>query len=330
MQSDILNDFRTLLEVHKNSKEELENRSLETVTYFARDIFWKQMKNREEPSESKNTFSKTKGEYINIEKNELHNFAKKYSAKHIHSNSICTWIPKNACSNIRYSIAIANGLISGYSDIEWIHSNNNSLGASNNELLNANYTFSILRNPFKRLLSYYLDKIVHYKNHKEQSVNDTSYNHANILFKSERDPSFQDFVDTLWEKPNLLNNDIHTKKQCDFMVFKKYDDYFAFEEYKETIAKIKAKTGLVIHDVRDVNTIKTTKGLEESDDFKYSQDARIIRELIKDGKKPNPYQMYTADMAKKTAALYLPDILLYYSAVKKGSEELKGWVEKIQ
>jgi hypothetical protein len=40
--------------------------------------------------------------------------------------------------------------------------------------------------------------------------------------------------------------------------------------------------------------------------------------------------MYTADMAKKTAALYLPDILLYYSAVKKGSEELKGWVEKIQ
>jgi hypothetical protein len=127
--------------------------------------------------------------------------------KHTIFNSNCKW------------------LISGYSDIEWIHSNNNSLGASNNELLNANYTFSILRNPFKRLLSYYLDKIVHYNNHKEQNENDTSYNHANILFKSDRDPSFQDFVDTLWKKPNLLNNDIHTKKQCDFMVFKKYDDY---------------------------------------------------------------------------------------------------------
>ena len=323
----ILEDMRDLIKAYDQKVTELRNQQLENAIYFSRDIYWKRNTLKRSSDELNGlTFAKTKGRAENLNENKLHSFTKAFCARHLKSNAICTWIPKIACSNLRYSIAVSNGLISGPSDIGWIHANNDSLGASNSELLNADYTFVILRNPFKKLLSYYLDKICNYTINIEY---DQSYDFANKLFNSEMNPSFNDFVNTLWERPDLLDQDIHTKKQCDFLIYKAYDDYFSIEAYEETIESIKNKTGLLIHDVRDINTIRTTKGLKESNDFAHTLNANEIRKLIQEGKKPNPLQMYTPEMAKKTAALYLPDILLYSSAVKNAGSELRDWMEKI-
>ena len=60
-------------------------------------------------------------------------------------------------------------------DIEWIHKNNYSFNASNKELLTANYTFVILRNPFKRLLSFFSDKLCN----TGSNTNDKSYEKPN-------------------------------------------------------------------------------------------------------------------------------------------------------
>ena len=51
-----------------------------------------------------------------MNKNEGHEFARK-KTRFIKSESVVTWIPKNACSNIRYSIALDNGAISDIQDI---------------------------------------------------------------------------------------------------------------------------------------------------------------------------------------------------------------------
>ena len=85
------------------------------------------------------TLSKSLGNPNPIEKNEEHEFARKHTLIHLKSNSICTWIPKNSCSSLRYSMAVANGAISGIGDIEWIHKNNYSFNASNKELLTGLY-----------------------------------------------------------------------------------------------------------------------------------------------------------------------------------------------
>ena len=105
------------------------------------------------------TFSKSFNNPNSLEKNDEHEFSRKHTLIHLKSNSICTWIPKNSCSSIRFSFAVANGAISNINDIDWIHKNNYSFSANNKELLIANYAFVILRNPFKRLLSYYCDKL---------------------------------------------------------------------------------------------------------------------------------------------------------------------------
>ncbi len=43
--------------------------------------------------------------------------------------AIYSFIPKNACSTLRFSVALANGCVSGDSDVNWIHENNETFKA---------------------------------------------------------------------------------------------------------------------------------------------------------------------------------------------------------
>ena len=207
------------------------------------------------------SFLKTIGNDSSIEKNAEHLFAKQHTLVHLKSNSVCTWIPKVGCTNMRYSIPLANGAISTPEDIEWVHNNNNSFAADNKELLKADYTFVVLRNPFRRLVSFYLDKMCHEDPHES----DKSYSVAKELFKSSESTSFLDFVKTLWREPELIDADIHVKRQIDFLIYNKYDDYFSLENYEEAVDKIYQKSGLKVVDTRGMGSGKTTHRLTERD-----------------------------------------------------------------
>ena len=270
------------------------------------------------------SFCKTLGNPINIDKNNEHIFARHHSLIHLKSNSACTWIPKNACSSLRYSMALGNGAISSPEDIDWIHQNNTTLSATNNQLLGADYAFVILRNPFKRLLSFFLDKICH----GHHSTWDKSTSHAQQVFPLSQDDSFADFIELIWNKPMIIGLDHHTKPQCDFLVYEEYDDYFAFENMSQAAKSIHEKTGLEIVDSRQYTSIHTTKDLEESDDFSPESPIKDIRSMINKGQRPSAQGMYSEQMIKRVATLYLGDLLLYRASIYNSEDELGYWTRK--
>jgi len=280
--------------------------------------------NTHESARKNLSFCKTLGNPINIDKNNEHIFARHHSLIHLKSNSACTWIPKNACSSIRYSIALGNGAISRPEDIDWIHQNNTTLSATNNQLLSADYAFIILRNPFKRLLSFFLDKLCH----GHDSTWDKSTSHAQQVFPLSQDDSFENFVELIWNKPMTIGLDHHTKPQCDFLVYEKYDDYFAFEKMSQATKSIHEKIGLEIVDSRQYNTIHTTKNLVESADFSPASPIKDIRAMISNGQKPSAQGMYSDQMIKRVATLYLGDLLLYRSSIENSEDELAYWIRK--
>ena len=61
---------------------------------------------------------------------------------------------------MRLSLAFYNGCVDDTADFGWIHSNNATFRADLASLAGASYTFVILRCPYARLASGYLDKIV--------------------------------------------------------------------------------------------------------------------------------------------------------------------------
>ena len=297
------------------------------VSCYSRDIF--ELEKLLQPQTKRDSgfkFSKTSGTKICIDSNEKHEFARKFSLIHLDSNSICTWIPKNSCSSLRYSIAIANGAISNLNDISWIHQNNKSFCASNKELLSAKYSFVVLRNPFKRILSFYFDKICHNDDLNE----DKSRELAHRVFSTTENTSFEDFVNTIAKSPWLIDEDIHTRKQCDFLVYTQYDEYFSLEDYKDVPEFIHKKIGLELFDTRDANSIFTTKGMKESDKFTPNLSAADSLKLLQANIKPIPEKMYTLDMLSKIANIYFADILLYMRTIKNGCIELDPWIKRLR
>jgi hypothetical protein len=59
--------------------------------------------------------------------------------------AIYSSIPKNACSTLRFSVALANGCVAEGADVNRIHENNETFKPTLAELVRANYAFVVLR-----------------------------------------------------------------------------------------------------------------------------------------------------------------------------------------
>lgn len=306
-----------------NNQKYLSNAAKNAAAYF-RDV----ADNRQigGDNERQLRFSKTLGSTQSMEQNNAHRFAQKRTIMHIKSKTICTWIPKIACSNLRYSIALDNGIISSDNDIKWIHNNNNSIYPSNSELLQAQYSFVILRNPFKRLLSYFLDKICH---NSSNAGNDGSYRQARDIFNMSSEDTFEKFVSKIWENPELVGIDEHTLPQCNFLIYTKYHDYFQFERFSELQESLEKKIGLKIVDVRDFNSIHTCKGFESSASLNARTTIEELNHKLKEGIKPKALNMFTNEMITRIGTVYFNDILLYLQNFKHSQEELDIWIHRM-
>ena len=329
-----LKDIANILQKEKENQIErtlraskLNNLRLDNICRYARDIACLTANQRNiYHTKEKLILSKITGQNESILENKRHELARGNTLVHLKSNSICTWIPKIACSTIRYSIALDNGAIAGLNDLPWIHLNNSSFNANNKELLNAKYAFVILRNPFKRLLSFYLDKICSDKSTKE----DRSYILAKNTFKTSNSTTFEEFVNTIYENPSLISKDIHTRRQCDFLIYKNYNDYFKFEKFQAVKAKLREKIGLELIDTRQSGSIRTTYEMEEMEGFNYSTTASEANKLLDMNKKPTERNMFTREMIAKVGTIYFSDILLYSNAVEGGAEELEDWMNELR
>ena len=266
---------------------------------------------------------KTKADSSKLEENIDHNFAIWHSSFHYRSKTLCTWIPKNGCSNLRYAIAKENGAIGDRKDMEWSHQNNQSFNASTKEALQAAYTFVILRNPFKRLLSFFLDKLCHTQ---VQNDSDRSREYSQRIFKFNENLSYSDFIDYIWKHPETIYKDAHTRPQCDFLLYRNYDSYYTLENIAHANEMIQKKTGIDVEDIRATNSIFTTKDHQRCKEINSSTKAGEINQLLKAGKIPFTENMYTRDMIKKVACIYLQDIMLYREKISDSGQELDYWI----
>ena len=244
--------------------------------------------------------------YHNLLKNNpKHQLAMKHALRIYRSNSIYSFIPKNACSTMRLSLALENQCIKNKEDFNWIHQNNNTFSADLASLVTADYTFVILRCPYARLASCYLDKIV--------DRNQDAWTLHNLIDRAQdlSDISFEVFVN-LMNKPAIRKGNIHWQPQIDFLVYEQYDDYFCMEEFDIAIETLNEKIGLSVVDARNL----TQHGMDQleqiNDDQFYGQiSPDEIFYLKRSGQYPNPKLLYNDELIEIVKDCYQEDILLY-------------------
>jgi hypothetical protein len=241
----------------------------------------------------------------NLRLNRRHQAAAAHALQIYGSRAIYTFIPKNACSTMRLSLAIANCCIVDATDFEWIHDNHETFRADFGDLGRARYTFVILRDPFARLASCFLDKIVSQARPARQ---------LRELVKPDLDLdeiSFTDFVGFLNDAA-VREANMHWRPQTDFLVYERYDDYFAVESFAEAAAAIKDRAGLEVVDARPL----TAHGLDRyrllPADVDHSRTpVREIAGLKRQGDCPDPRSLYTPSTIDSVGRLYADDMRLY-------------------
>ena len=237
-------------------------------------------------------------EYQMVSLNELYTFSLAYTLSIYPLDAVYTFIPKNACSALRYSIAIANGFLSDISDINWIHDNNRTFMSTQREVSRASYTFVVLRCPYTRVASCFLDKIVD----GELKFNDEMGNRLNL--------SFRDFL-TAIKYQHRSEKDEHWRNQSDFLLYERYDEYFSLESFSEAINSLGAR-GFKVHDTR-VSLKHDLKNIERIDgDFSKTKTDKL-KKMREDGCAPSYKSMFGDVEIKLINDIYGDDIDLYKS-----------------
>ena len=241
--------------------------------------------------------------------NPAHYFANQYALSIYRAGAVYSFIPKNACSTMRYTIGIENGAIAGPEDFNWIHSNNLTFRATLGELATAKYTFAILRDPYLRIGSCYLDKIV------DQTTVAWHY-HSLTNYKTPPEMvTFREFVNNL---KSLLRSNEHWRPQLDFLVYEKYDDLFCLELFSDAIETLRQKIGIDIQDSRSLakHGSDQFQFLDENEPFA-DKPAHEVAALKRSGRIPRITQLYDSSLIAQVGEMYSTDIAFYTSAIKR-------------
>lgn len=263
--------------------------------------------------------------------NNKHQFAQEHGLRLYKSNAIYTFIPKNACSTMRLSLAFYNGTVDDISDFEWIDSNNSTFQADLASLSSASYTFVILRCPYSRLASFYLDKIVNYQKITKKLYRQLCQLHGGILGKIGRfqflkkvysksyknyinSLSFYDFVKSLKQdriKKGDQHWNHHWRPQVNFLVYKDYDDWFCLEEFSKAITTLKDKINLDVIDARKLTSHGTDTFEKVHDEGFSTLPSSVIREMRQNGKCPSLRSLYNDELIEAVNEIYSEDIAIY-------------------
>ena len=269
----------------------------------------------------------TPGTVVPLQQNHPHKFALDYAVSLYARNAIFTFIPKNGCTSLRYSAALDNQVISDLTQLDWIHKNNASFRPTHRDLVTATYTFVVLRCPFQRLVSCFLDKIVadpslvrplQARALARRLVREgrMATRVARLLQRTGANPAarpditFADFV-SLLEMPGALSLDIHWQPQADFLIYRSYDDVFRLEDMAHAQTTVQAKAGFTVHDTRAITGHGNSGRDWIRDGFFGRTDTRTLRKLKNDMKVPAYDLFYDAELYRRVSRLYQSDIQLY-------------------
>ena len=243
---------------------------------------------------------------IGLARNVHHHLAAQHALRIYHSRSIYSFIPKNACSTMRVSLAIENGCIPDASHIGWIHDNNGTFSADLESLLTAEYTFVILRSPFTRLTSAYLEKITGRRPDMWSLLATDGYT------TDPEELTFRKFVETIC-RPGILRSNIHWRPQVDFLVYEEYDDYIRYENFAAEKARIEEKAGIRIVDARDMTRHGNDRYTLVDDRSFCDATPHEIRVMRHDGLSPSHDSLYDDALRAMVAKFYAEDLKLYDS-----------------
>lgn len=244
----------------------------------------------------KRLLKNAKTSYSNISKNLKYQFSRNYALSIYPLEAIYTFIPKNACSTLRYSTAVANGFLSNIEDVEWIHQNNRTFIATQQEICRAKYTFVILRCPYRRLASCFINKFV-----------DGEFNFKGADGKP-YDANFSQFVELVARMKREEMNE-HWRHQCDFLHYEVYDDYFCLEKFNVAIKNLKDKGFDVIDTRRELKHDISALSKETGD---YSTTPiSVIKDMKRDGYVPTVKSLYSGATYGIIENVYKEDIDLY-------------------
>jgi len=243
-------------------------------------------------------------EMIRLDQNKAHEFAAGHALVHYASGAVYSFIPKNGCSTLRYSLARANNCIAGPEDWMWIHPNNGTFAARLPELITAPFSFVILRCPHARLASVFLDKMLDktpelwhlYRLSRDGFVPDTL--------------TFRDFV-TLLSQTDRLTANIHWRPQADFLIYDSYTHVFALERFNTVAETLHNEIGLEVHDARALTGHGTDAvRLTRQGSFADMPLAELAA-MKRGGDLPGHAQLYDDALARQAAGLYAQDMALY-------------------
>ena len=249
-------------------------------------------------------FNFSANNFNNLNQNAPHQFAMNYAMQVLNSNAVYSFIPKNGCSTLRLSVAIANGCISGAEQGHWIHANNQTFKPTLKDAATANYKFVVLRCPFRRLASVFLDKFV--------AKEPDAWQYRDLLKREVNldDLTFDQFVKSL-AVPPMKGANIHWKPQNLFLLYKEYDDYFALEHFDKAITTLKEKIDFDVVDARSLTGHGTDKFEMLNDDNFSKTSAFDIAVLKRAGKCPSHKALYTEELVQLVKKLYADDLALY-------------------
>lgn len=249
--------------------------------------------------------------------NAAHGFAARHALVHYASGTVYSFIPKNGCSTLRYSLARANNCIADPEDWVWIHPNNATFAATLPELVTAPRSFVVLRCPHARLASVFLDKIVDKTPELWQLYRLTGDGFDPDML------TFRDFVAHLSEDDHLKAN-IHWRPQSDFLVYETYSHVFALEAFATAVRTLQQDIGFKVFDARKLTGHGTDAVTLLKEGAFCDTPLWELAEMKRRGTLPAHAQLYDTDLARETAEIYADDMTLYAEYLDAGHLTFPG------
>lgn len=234
--------------------------------------------------------------------NRRHGFAARFALTAYGTGTVVSLIPKNGCSTLRYALGRANGVIRSADDADWIHRNTHTFQASLGELIRAPHTLVVLRCPFRRLASAFLDKIVGQAPPFDRLYGPRGTAPEHITFRS--------FVDLVCGSTKGTA-DIHWKPQVDFLVYTHYDQWVCLEDFTATWPALERHLGVAITDTRMIFGHGRDQVVTVEDAAGPDTPLPKLQALRAAGQGPSYRSLYDTPIADRVALRYAGDLALY-------------------